>query len=218
MQTAHTWSSRVSHSCSRLRHDRNFFGAGAATAATAGRTTRVVRFRSCSDGQSAPTAWLLWSPGRCAVDDLPNARDQFRTRGRRSITASSRPAPCSSSTRRASAAGSQTRTRLPSAHERTTRSALHAGGHGFEFRWLHARSRATPRGDDSRATAMANPPDVRFGYVIPWEVGSSSNPSRAAIAAASARRPTSSLPRMLETWADAVLRLMNRVSAIRAFV
>lgn len=36
---------RVSPSCSRLRHGRDFFGAGAATAATAGPTTRVVRYR-----------------------------------------------------------------------------------------------------------------------------------------------------------------------------
>ncbi len=35
-----------------------------------------------SDGQSAPTAWLLWSPGRSAIDDLPDTRDQIPARGR----------------------------------------------------------------------------------------------------------------------------------------
>jgi hypothetical protein len=41
-----------------------------------------VRFQSSSSGQSAPNGWLLWSPSRSAVDDLPDTRDQIRSRVR----------------------------------------------------------------------------------------------------------------------------------------
>ena len=48
--------------------------------------------------------------------------------------------------------------------------------------------------------------------------GSAGEPDRTAIAAASTRFATPSLPMMFETWTLAVLSLMKSVSAIRRFV
>ena len=90
-----------------------------------------------------------------------------------------------------------------------------AGGAGGRRRRFDPRGAGQGRAAEPAARLSATATGSARCYDAPTAV---SSPSRTAMAAASVRESTPSLPRMFETWTPAVLSLMNSSSAMRRFV